>query len=132
MMMLWYSVFWFYILFRTDSKKEHLDLRHCYGNFLEVTGWKLLDQSYVWSSFSTITNHISNCILKDVFKLQILQTQINIRANLPWPIIMKLISSKVLAKLPLAQKVCTLKNISLTWKMTFHLFLYASVSLQET
>ena len=41
--------------------------------------WKLLDQSYVLSPFSTNTRHIDNSILKDVPQFFILQTCINIR-----------------------------------------------------
>ena len=110
MKMLWYPAFSFlFFCLEPMIKKGHLDenvFRHCYGNFFKVPCWKLVDHSYVWSSFTTISDHIGSSILKDTLKLQlkILQTQISIRATLSCPIIMKLISTKVPAKLALAQK----------------------------
>ena len=38
--------------------------------FSEVPFWKLLDHYYVQSSFSTITKHIDNSILKDILQLK--------------------------------------------------------------
>ena len=51
--------------------------------FSKVPFWKLLDHNYVQSSFSTITRHIDNSILKENLKLKILQTwiQTKIHAN---------------------------------------------------
>ena len=43
--------------------------------------WKLLDHNYVQSSFSRITRHIGNSVLKDTLLLKILQTWIKISAN---------------------------------------------------
>ena len=45
--------------------------------FLKVPFWKLLDQS----SFSRISWHIQNSILKEILQLKILRTWIKIRAN---------------------------------------------------
>ena len=49
--------------------------------FLKVTFWKLLDHSYVQSSFPIITRHIENSILKDTLQLNIYRTWINLRAT---------------------------------------------------
>ena len=66
MKMPWSSVFLFFIiLFRTNGKKDLLDenkFRQAYGNYFEVQLWKLIDISYVQSSFSTITRNIDNAI----------------------------------------------------------------------
>ena len=43
----------------------------------KVAFWKLLDHSYVKSSFPIITRHIANSILKDTLQLNIFQTWIN-------------------------------------------------------
>ena len=62
--MSWYSVSSFF-LFRTNCKKGYLnenDLLNCYGHFFESG---IFDHSYVQSTFSTITGHIDNSILKD-------------------------------------------------------------------
>ena len=72
-------------LFRTSGKKGQLDekdFHHCYGIFFpERAFWKLLDHSYVRSSFSTITIHIDNSLLKDALQFNILRTWMNIRAK---------------------------------------------------
>ena len=46
--------------------------------FSNVAFWKLLDHSYVQSSFPIITRHIENSILKDTLQLNILRTWINL------------------------------------------------------
>ena len=72
----------FYFLFRTDDKKRHLDehdFRHCcFFFFSKVPFFKLLDHSYVQSSFSVITRHVHNSVLKGSLQLNILRTWINI------------------------------------------------------
>ena len=57
--------------------------------------WKLLDQSYVLSPFSTNTRHIDNSILKDVPQFFILQTCINIRAKSFIKISVKVIGTRI-------------------------------------
>ena len=49
--------------------------------FSKVLFWKILDNSYHKSSFSTVTKYIDNIILKETLQLQILWTWLNIRAN---------------------------------------------------
>ena len=49
--------------------------------FSKVAFWKLLDHSYVQSSFQIITRHIENSILKDTIQLNIFRTWINLRAT---------------------------------------------------
>ena len=48
---------------------------------LKVAFWKILHHSYVQSSFSVITRHIENSILKDTLQLNIFRTWINLRAT---------------------------------------------------
>ena len=48
--------------------------------FSKVAFWKLLDHSYVQSSFPIITRHIENSILKDTLQLIIFRTWINLSA----------------------------------------------------
>ena len=48
--------------------------------FSKVAFWKLLDHSYVLSSFP-ISKHIENSILKDIVQLNILWTWINLHAT---------------------------------------------------
>ena len=60
-----FRVYIFYFLFRSDDKKEHLDendFRHSYGNYFRGAVVKVLDFSYVQTSFSTITRQIDNGI----------------------------------------------------------------------
>ena len=61
-------------------------------------------QRYYAKNYLTFTSHIDSSIMKDTWHLKILQTWINIHANLSRPIIMKRILPKVPAKLSLAQK----------------------------
>ena len=49
--------------------------------FSKVAFWKLLDHSYVQSSFQIITMHIENGILKYTLQLNIFRTWINLRAT---------------------------------------------------
>ena len=105
-----FHVFIFIILlFRINGKKGHLaenDFRHHYGNFLKVLFWKLLDYSYVQSSFSAIMRHIDNSSLKYPLQLKILW--INIRVNSfikTWESIVKWKSKKLPRKLWVAQKL---------------------------
>ena len=73
---------------------------------LKVAFWKLLDHSYVQSSFPIITKHIENSILKDTVKLNILQTWINLRATsfIKISVNMKQKSMKAPEKRSVAQK----------------------------
>ena len=103
-----FRVFIFIILlFRINGKNGHLnDFRHYYGNFLKVLFWKLLDYSYVQSSFSAIMRHIDNSSLKYPLQLKILW--INIRVNSfikTWESIVKWKSKKLPRKLWVAQKL---------------------------
>ena len=52
----------FIFLFRTNGKRtiDESDLRHYYGHFFESTILKLLDHSYVQSSFATFRRHFDN------------------------------------------------------------------------
>ena len=50
--------------------------------FSKVAFWKLLDHSYVQSSFQIITRHIENSILKDTLQLNIFRTWINVTCNI--------------------------------------------------
>ena len=82
MKMVWYSVFFIFIfLFRTNLR-EYIWMRTTSAIvmviFSKVSSWKLLDHSYVRSSFSTIIRHIDNTILKETPQLKILRTWINI------------------------------------------------------
>ena len=103
-----FRVFIFIILlFRINGKNGDLnDFRHYYGNFLKVLFWKLLDYSYVQSSFSAIMRHIDNSSLKYPLQLKILW--INIRVNSfikTWESIVKWKSKKLPRKLWVAQKL---------------------------
>ena len=74
----------YFSLFRTNGKKWHVDKNGFHtvmAVFSKVLFWKLLDHSYIQSSFSAITRHINNNVLKDTLQLRILRTWINIRAN---------------------------------------------------
>ena len=57
------------------------DFYHYYGIFLEGIIPKLLDHSYVQSSFATITRHFDNGMWNDTLQLKILRTWITIWAN---------------------------------------------------
>ena len=75
--------------------------------FLKVSFRKLLHHSYVSSSFSTITRHSHNSILKDTLKMKILLAWINIRANsfiITYVDIMKLKSPKLPGQLSFGRK----------------------------
>ena len=85
MKMPWYSACLLLLfLFRTNGKKGRLDendFRLCLAFFSKVAFWKLLDHSYVQSSFPINTRHIENSILKDTLQLNIFRTWINLRAT---------------------------------------------------
>ena len=78
----WYSVFLFFIFFRSNDMKEHLvknEFRHRYGNYfksavLKVTWFQLYSNFFLNNYEAHWQRH-----LKDT--LQILQTWINIHAN---------------------------------------------------
>ena len=85
MKMPWYSPCSLLLFsFWTKGKKRHLDENkfcRCYINFFsKMAFWKLLDHSYVQSSFSA-KNGIENSSLKDTLQLNILWTWIHIRAK---------------------------------------------------
>ena len=70
-----FRVLIFIFLLRTDGKKGHLDQNDFHTVvvvFSKVLFWKLLDHSYVQSSFLTIMMHIDNSILKNTLQLKIL------------------------------------------------------------
>ena len=98
-------------LFRTTSKKRHLDENDfdtVMVVFSKVPFWKLLDHSYIQSSFSIIVKHIDNSILKDTLQLKILRTWIKIRSNSfikTWVNMMKRKPTKVLRELSVAPKL---------------------------
>ena len=81
--------------------------------FSKVAFWKLLDHSYVQSSFPIITRHIENSILKDTLQLNILRTWIKLRAKsfIKTSVNMKQKSMKVPGKRSLAQiSKCALRR----------------------
>ena len=57
------------------------DFHHYYGIFFESTILKLLDHSYVQSSFAAITSHFGNGIWNDTLHLKILRTWMTIWTN---------------------------------------------------
>ena len=81
--------------------------------FPKVAFWKLLDHSYVQSSFSINTRHIENSILKDTLQLNIFRTWINLRATsfIKTSVNMKQKSMTVPRKRSIAQKSkCALRR----------------------
>ena len=52
------------------------NFRHYYGIFFESTILRLLDHSYVQSSFATIAKHFDNGICNDALQLKILRAWI--------------------------------------------------------
>ena len=57
----------------TEQVNEN-DFPHYYGIFFESSILKLLDHSYIQSSFATITKHFDNGIWNDALQLKILRT----------------------------------------------------------
>ena len=106
-----FHVLTFIFLFRTTSKKRHLDENDfdtVMVVFSKVPYWMLLDHSYIQSSFSIIVKHIDNSILKDTLQLKILRTWIKIRSNSfikTWVNMMKRKPTKVLRELSVAPKL---------------------------
>ena len=81
--------------------------------FSKVAFWKLLDRSYIQSSFQIITRHIENSILKDTLQLNIFRTWINLRATffIKTSVNMKQKSMTVPRKSSVAQKSkCALRR----------------------
>ena len=82
--------------------------------FSKLPFQKLLDHNYVQSSFSIITKHIDNSILKDTLQLKILRLWIKIHANSSikiWVNIIKWKSTKAPWKLSPAKRYkLTLEN----------------------
>ena len=74
--------------------------------------WKLLDHSHVQSSFSAITKHIDNSILKDTLQLNILRTWINIRVKSLIKTLVNITKQKLMKNISCTIiRSCTLKNI---------------------
>ena len=79
-----FCVFIVYFLFRNNGKKEHLDennFRHGYGNYfksavLKVTWFQLCSTFFLNNYEAHWQRH-----LKDILRLKILRTWINIQAN---------------------------------------------------
>ena len=73
----------FYFLFRTNIRNDTWMRMTSLtvGKFLRVPLCKLLDDSYVESSFSTITRRIVNSILKVTLQLKIWPALISLRGN---------------------------------------------------
>ena len=81
--------------------------------FSKLAFWKLLDHSYVQSSFQIITRHIENNILKDTLQMNIFPTWINLRATsfIKTSVNMKQKSMTVPRKRSIAQKSkCALRR----------------------
>ena len=81
--------------------------------FSKVAFWKLLDHSYVQSSFPIIMRNIENSILKDTLQLNIFRTWINLRATsfIKTSVNMKQKSMTVPRKRSVAQKSkCALRR----------------------
>ena len=79
----WYCVSIF-IFCLEPTIREQLDennFTQYYGIFFESTIPKVLDHSYVQSSFATITRHFDNGIWKDTLQLKVLRTWIAIWAS---------------------------------------------------
>ena len=80
---------------------------------LKVAFWKILHHSYDQSSFSVITRHIENSILKDTLQLNILRTWIKLRAKsfIKTSVNIKQKSMKVPGKSSVSQKsTCALRR----------------------
>ena len=94
--------------------------------FSKVAFWKLLDHSYVQSSFPIITRHIENSILKDTLQLNILRTWIKLRAKsfIKTSVNMKQKSMKVPGKRSVAQKSkCAFRRLFPLSKSRFTYFI---------
>ena len=75
--------FYFYFLFRTNSKREQLhknDFGYYYVNFFKRAILKVLDHRHVQSFFSKFTRHCQRH-LRDTLQLKVLRTWINIDGN---------------------------------------------------
>ena len=72
---------YYFCLEPTVRHLDESDFHYCYGMHSKVAFWKLFDHSYVQSSFSIITRHLENSILKDTLQLNILRTWINLCAK---------------------------------------------------
>ena len=70
------SIFTFCLEPMTREELDENNFRHYYGIFFGSTILKLLDHSYVQSSFAAITRHLDNGIWSDVLQLKILRTWI--------------------------------------------------------
>ena len=85
----WYSVFLFFIFFRSSDMKEHLDeneFRHCYGNYfknavLKVTWFQLYSNFFLNNYEAHWRQHLKDTLRFKDLRLKILRTWINIHAN---------------------------------------------------
>ena len=115
-----YSVFSFLFLFlntwmRTNSVRVMI-------TFSKLPFQKLLDISYVQSSFSTIARYIDNGIWKTPYSLRFYRLGSPYLLIISCVNIMKPKSVKVLGKLTVAQKPCSSKNIVST-RFTYYCIL---------
>ena len=80
-----FRVFIFILLFRTYGKERNFRMREASVTviiaLLKELFWKLHNQCYVQSSFSTIVSQSDNSIDKGIQRLKILQVWINIWVN---------------------------------------------------
>ena len=58
------------------EKLDENNFHHYYGSLFNSTILKLIDHSYVQSSFTTITKHFDNGIWNDALQLKVLRTWI--------------------------------------------------------
>ena len=101
--------FHFYLLFRTNGRKEHfseIKFYHCCGNFLK----NVFSESFVQSSFLIITRHINNSIRETLQRWRfygstyaLFLTKLNIMEQkstkvLPWRLSVAQISKPVLQR----------------------------------
>ena len=127
----WYCIFsfFFFFLFTTNSKKRTLawnDFCHGYGNYCisKVIFWKLLNISYVQSSFWTFLRQIDNVIWKISCSCRFYGNGSTYVLILPWLNIMTQKWVKVPGKLSPLQK-----SESVLWR-TCLLLLYSSFFLK--
>ena len=106
-----FRVLIFVFLIRTNGKKWYFvedDFDTVMVVFSKAQLWKLLDRSYIQSSFSTITRHVDNSILKGTLPtLKIWRTWIKIRSHSfikTWVNMMKRVSTKFHGKSSATQK----------------------------
>ena len=96
--------------------------------------WKLLDHSYVQSSFSRITSDIENNIMKDALQLNNLRTWMNLRAEYFIKALVNIMKQKLM-NMPGKDKLHknTRVNFEEHYTKIYHisLILYVSFSLKS-